>query len=202
MFLTFPFHTLAANLPPSSPLIKGGRLPVINLPVPKSPNEKTYLGVTGKGYFKIPQIKAEAVILIIFNLYCPTCQNTASEMNELFHTIENYSELKGKIKLIGIGVGNSLYEVEVFKETYNITFPVFPDKDFYIHKALGEVRTPFFIVVKIQTKSNHQVVYTQLGGLTDAGSFLNLTIKACGLKHEALPSKGEEFAISITDWPQ
>ena len=169
---------LAASVPPS----KGNVLPAINLSVPKNPDEKTYLGLSGSGFFKIPQIKASAVIVEIFSMYCPYCQKDAPGVNELYRLIENNPDIKNKIKIIGIGAGNSSYEVEVFKKTYNVPFPLFPDKDFTIHKACGEVRTPYFMVVKINEDGTHQIVHTQLGGYPGAEPFLELVLKASGLK--------------------
>jgi len=169
---------LAATEPPS----KGNVLPAINLPVPKNPDEKTYLGLSGSGFFKIPQIKASAVIIEIFSMYCPYCQKDALGVNELYRLIENNPDIKNKIKLIGIGAGNSSYEVEVFRKTYNVPFPLFPDKDFTIHQACGEVRTPYFIVVKINEDGTHQIVHTQLGNYPGPEPFLELVLKASGLK--------------------
>ena len=174
--LTFP--ALPANKPPE----KGDLLPVINLPTPKNPDEKNYLGLSGSGSFKIPQIKARVVIVEIFSMYCPYCQKDAPGVNELYRLIENNPNIKNKIKLIGIAAGNSLYEVDVFKKTYNVPFPLFPDKDFAIHKACGEVRTPYFIVVKINEDRTHQIVHTQLGNYPGAEPFLELVLKASGLK--------------------
>ena len=172
------FSALAANKPPE----KGETLPVINLPVPKNPTEKSYLGLSGDGLFKIPQIKANLVIVEIFSMYCPYCQKDAPGVNELYYLIEKNSDLKNKIKLIGIGAGNSSYEVEVFKKTYTVPFPLFPDKDFTIHKACGDVRTPYFIVVKINDDGTHQIVHSQLGGYPGAEPFLELVLKSSGLK--------------------
>jgi len=176
---------------------KGGKLPVINLPVPKNPNERRYLGLKGKGYFKINQIKSEAVIIAILNLYCPACQATAPAINELYHRIENNPDLQSRMKLIGIGVGNSPYEVEILKEAYNLSFPIFPDKDFNIHKILGEVRTPFFIAVKMNGNGSHEVVYTQSGGFHEAAPFLIQLLEAYGLKQKDLRQEIEDLAISM-----
>jgi thiol-disulfide isomerase/thioredoxin len=172
------FSALAANKPPE----KGETLPVINLPVPKNPTEKSYLGLSGDGLFKIPQIKANVVIVEIFSMYCPYCQKDAPGVNQLYNVIDNNPDLKNKIKLIGIGAGNSSYEVEVFKKTYTVPFPLFPDKDFTIHKACGDVRTPYFIVVKINNDGTHQIVHSQLGGYPGAEPFLELVLKSSGLK--------------------
>ena len=178
LFSVFTFSVLSANKPPE----KGERLPVINLPIPKNPDERNYLGLSGSGLFKIPQIKAKAVIVEIFSMYCPYCQKDAPGVNELYRLIENNADIKNKIKLIGIGAGNSSYEVEVFKKTYNVPFPLFPDKDFTIHKACGEVRTPYFMVVKINEDGTHQIVHNQLGNYPGAEPFLELVLKASGLK--------------------
>jgi hypothetical protein len=185
LFLAFGSFGLGAtetDLPPA----KGGKLPVINLQIPKDRVQRIYLGLTGNGYFRIPQIKADAIIINIFNLYCPICQSTASAMTEIYHWIEDNPIIKDKIKLIGIGVGNSLLELEVFKRNNDIPFPVFPDENFEIHQALGEVRTPFFIAIKLEKDGSHEIVHTHLGGLTDPRAFLDLMVEAYGMKREDL----------------
>jgi peroxiredoxin len=167
---------------PSKPPGKGEQLPVINLPVPKNPEEKNYLGLSGSGLFKIPQIKAKAVIVEFFSMYCPICQKDAPGVNELYRLIENNPNIKNKVKLIGIGAGNSPYEVEVYKKTYDVPFPLFPDKDFVIHQACGEVRTPYYMVVKMNEDGTHQIVHAQSGDYPGAERFLELVLNASELK--------------------
>lgn len=194
--LSFTLHApvFAASLSP----VKGGTLPVISLPVPKDSNEKNYLGLSGKGVFKIPQIKAKGVLIKIFNLYCPICQSTASAMAELYRQIEHHPDLKDKLKLIGIAAGNNLSEIEVFKQNYHIPFPIFPDENFKIHQALGEVRIPFFIATKMGADGSHEVVHTHLGGLTDAQAFLDLLVEAYRVKREDLLIKEKQLHHSMS----
>jgi len=64
--------------------------------------------------------------------------------------IENNPAYKNKIKIIGIGINNSIFETNIFKKKYKIKFPLIPDGDFKLHKIIGEVRTPYFIVVKLK----------------------------------------------------
>jgi hypothetical protein len=52
-----------------SPPKKGGKLPKVELPVPKDPTQRSYLGLSGDGVFRIPQIKAQVVIIELFNSY-------------------------------------------------------------------------------------------------------------------------------------
>ncbi len=179
LLLSIPcFSVFSANKAPE----KGEALPAINLPIPKNPDERNYLGLSGSGSFKIPQIKARVIIIEIYSMYCPYCQKDAPGVNELYRLVENNPDLQNKIKLIGIGAGNSSYEVEIFKKTYHVPFPLFPDKDFVIHKACGEVRTPYFMVVKINEDGSHQIVHTQLGEYPGAQPFLDLVLKVSGLK--------------------
>jgi thiol-disulfide isomerase/thioredoxin len=175
---TLVLPALAADKPPQ----KGEGLPVINLPIPENPDERNYLGLSGTGLFKIPQIKAKVVIVEIFSMYCPICQKDAPGVNELYRLIEKNPDIKNKVKLIGIGAGNSPYEVEVYKKTYDVPFPLFPDKDFVIHKACGEVRTPYYMVVKMNDDGTHQIVRSQLGDYPGAEKFLEQMVKASGLK--------------------
>jgi len=178
MVIALVSPVLTANKSPE----KGETLPVFNLPIPKNPAEKTYLGLSGDGFFKIPQIKAKVVIVEIYSMYCPYCQKDAPGINELYQRIQKNPDLKDKIKLIGIGAGNTPFEVEAYRKTYQVPFPLFPDKDFTIHKACGEVRTPYFIVVKINDDGTHQIVHAQLGDYPGAEPFLELVLKASGLK--------------------
>lgn len=106
----------------------------------------------------------------------------APALKDFYRRIENDPSLKGKIKLIGIGAGNSLDEVQQFKNATEAPFPLFPDKDFTVHKALGEVNTPYFIVIKINNDGTHKVVYSEKGGFNDAQTFLDLILADAGMK--------------------
>ena len=177
--LVFSVPASAADMPPTV----GGQLPDMKIAMPKDSGDKSYLGLSfGFGSFRIPQIKAKVVIVEIFSMYCPYCQKEAPTVNQLYAGIEQNPALKGKIKMIGIGAGNSLYEVETFKKRYNVPFPLLPDGDYVIHRQLGEVRTPYFIGVKINPDGSHQVIYSKLGAFDGVDQFLSTIIRLSGLQ--------------------
>jgi len=171
----------SAPLAAEKPLAKGDALPAIKLPVPETPGAKNYLGLTGEGSFAVSQIKAQVVIIEIFNMYCSNCQREAPRVNELYRLINKDQNLKGKIKMIGIGAGNTVLEAEVFRKNYQVLFPLFPDEDYSIHKAVGEVRTPFFICAKRNADGSLNVFHTNKGGFQDAAQFLKQVVTSSGL---------------------
>lgn len=173
----FNFPVQAAKSPP----VKGAALPEIKLVIPLKHSDRSYLGLPSSGFFRIDEIKARVVIIEIFSMYCPHCQGDAPRVNKLYRMIEENPNLKNKVKLIGIGAGNSPYEVEIFRKTYDIPFPLFADGDFFIHTVLGEVRTPYFIGVKINDDGTHQVFYSKLGGVKKADQFLKMILRLSGL---------------------
>jgi peroxiredoxin len=177
------FGITAVALAENEPRI-GEPLPSITLPAPEDPAHQRYLGLSEGDAFSIPQIKAQVVIIEIFSMYCPHCQREAPMVNRLYEKIENTPSLKGKIKLIGVGAGNTPFEVSVFKKKYQVPFPLFPDADFVIHKAFGEVRTPFFVGVRVNSDGTDRVIYARLGGLEGVDHFLGLMLKEPGIDQE------------------
>jgi len=159
----------------------GGVFPEIELLKPVNSAELKYLGISGSGIFKVQQVKADVVIIEIFSMYCPYCQGEAPSINNLFTLIESNPAYKNKIKIIGIGINNSLFETNIFKNKYKIAFPLIPDGDFKLHKTIGQVRTPYFIVVKIKGGKT-KVIYSKLGALGDNKAFLEKIINSAGLK--------------------
>ena len=176
------FVATAIGAAENSPPKVGSALPEIELLKPNNSADLKYLGLSGSGFFKINQIKARVVIIEIFSMYCPYCQAEAPNVNRLYAVIEGNSALKEKIKIIGIGIGNSQFETGIFKKKYTVAFPLIPDADFKLHKIMGEVRTPYFIVVKLNSGKHPEVIYSKLGALENNDIFLEQIVKSSGLK--------------------
>ena len=169
-------------MPISSLCRLGGGVPDIKMVKPADSDDLKYLGLSGSGTFSVEDIKAQALIIQIFSMYCPYCQKDAPNVNRLFDLIEKTSHLKGKIKMIGIGAGNSSFEVKTFKRKYQVEFPLIPDGDFKIHRLIGEVRTPYFIVLKMRGQKKPEIVFSKLGAHESIDAFLGEVIRLTDIR--------------------
>jgi thiol-disulfide isomerase/thioredoxin len=179
VFSVFFCQTIIADT--SSIPSKGDTFPKIILYSPEKESEKDYLGFSGKGPFSLSQIQTPVIIVEIYSMYCPYCQKEAPLVNELYDIIQKNPGIKEKVKLIGIGAGNTPFEVKIYRNQYNIQFPLFPDEAFSIHKAVGEVRTPYFFVIKRNTDGSNNIIYSKVGSILDPHQFLEMILKESGL---------------------
>lgn len=152
----------------------------VRLPVPDNEAVSSALGLSGTGDFSISDIDADAVIVEIFSMYCPHCQREAPLLNQFYETVQKEREAGRKIIIIGIGAGNSDYEVDFFREKFEIQFPLFSDIDYSLHKALGGRKTPHFFIADISGDSSGRVFYDKTGAIEDYGVLLNLIRKETG----------------------
>jgi thiol-disulfide isomerase/thioredoxin len=153
--------------------------PDIKLPIPQTMAEREYLNVY-EGPFLLSHVDAEVLIVQIYSMYCPHCQKEAPNVNALYKAIAARPETKQHIKIIGIGAGNSPFEVEAFKKLFQIEFPLIQDEDWTVHEILGKVRTPYFFVL-LKKPSGLQVVYSREGSIGDPGNFLDLVCARTGI---------------------
>lgn len=160
----------------------GEQLLSITLQAPEKKRDASYLGVEGTGSFRIPDIACEVLLVEIFSMYCPHCQKEAPSLNEFFRLLRNSDRYADRIKMIGIGVGNSDFEVEYFRKQYDIRFPLFPDQDFTIHKILGEVRTPYFIGIRFKKNGSSEVFLSESGPRGKPEVFFSELVKDSGLE--------------------
>ncbi len=159
----------------------GEILPDMRLPAPATPAEQAYLGAAADRELIPALIQGELLIIQIFSMYCPICQAEAPQVNRLYALIQKDPRLAGRVKIIGIGAGNSAYEVEYFKKSYHIEFPLFPDEDFTLHKQCGEVRTPFFIGAALKGE-RPTIVHLHAGRFKDPDDFLRQVAASAGIK--------------------
>lgn len=183
MCLSARSPALAANAsesPSMKPLPVGQAFPNLSFKGQFSQREAEELGLAAGGKeARLNDVAAQAVILVVYSMYCPFCQREAPQLNKLHQLIKSRG-LSGKVKLIGVGAGNSPFEVNVFREKFAITFPLLPDPDFAAHKALGQVGTPYYYVLA-RKGDGFTVVDGSLGCVSSEESFLDGALEKTGL---------------------
>lgn len=150
----------------------GDRLVDLRLPTPESAETREYLGLPPGEAFSATAIAGKILVIEIFSMYCPHCQREAPAVNRLYQAIQDSEPLRDRVKMIGIGVGNSTFEINHFRKHYSILFPLFPDEDFTVHKAIGEVRTPFFIVAALGPNDSGRILWTGSGSMGSLETFM------------------------------
>lgn len=151
---------------------------------PSSEREASYLGLKKEvKSFNLSEIDTGVLVIEVFNMYCIHCQRAAPKVNAFYELLEK-SGLGDKVKVIGVGRGNSGFEVDIFRSKYNIEFPLFPDKDRWIVQALhtGQVGTPHFLVFKMNPGGTWTRVHAKSGVFDSPEVFLGMILERSGLK--------------------
>ncbi len=171
----------ASEAPGATPLTPGSVFPDVPLLGELPPEQSASLGfVPDSARHALSDIKSDVLIIEIFSMYCPFCQKDAPAANAL-HELVARRGLSDRIKMIGVGAGNSDAEVEVFRKKFAGTFPLFSDPSFVVHAAAGNVGTPFFYVLRGKKDGGYEVVYTHLGLLPSPEDFLATVVAKAGL---------------------
>ncbi len=154
-------------------------LPNLELTVPDDVFYRNYLGLAGKAgtSFTLKDIKADILVIELFNMYCPYCQEEAPRVNELYEKMEEISTKGPIVKIIGLGASNTQFEVEHFRDMYKIQFPLFPDPDMTMYRALGGAGTPYFIGSRLHGGDKMTIVLRNSGGFYSSDDFLKELIE-------------------------
>ncbi len=160
-----------------------GPLKALKLIVPEDAAQRAYLGIEAKsGEISLNTIKADILVIEIFSMYCPHCQKHAPVANQFFAAIEKNKAARDRIRMIGIGVGNSPYEVGIFKEKYSPPFPLFDDRNSAVVNAFSGIVTPYYFILRLEEGKAFEVLYSKGGGYTDAEEFLGMIMDLTGIK--------------------
>ena len=154
----------------AEPLQYGTRFPTIKLEGKLSAAQQESLGLTGTGPWDILEIDADYIIIEVYSMYCPHCQKEAPAVNS-FCNMLNKSKECAEIKFIGIGAGNSEFEVDFYRKKYSVEFPLFTDSDLDLHSKFGEPGTPHFFMLQRDGKG-FKVILSHAGPFDSAEKFM------------------------------
>lgn len=167
-FLTLPISAVHADLQVGqrfSDLIFSGAL---------SAADRDYLGLIRSGPFTLKDIQAHYVLIEIFSDSCPHCILAAPQVNRLFRLIEGNPQLRGGagrpavLKMLGVGFYGKRAAMEVWRIKHNVDFPLVPDPQAEIGKALDIPGTPTYVVLD----RGGRVVFVHAGEIGSPKRFL------------------------------
>ncbi len=140
-----------------------------------------YLGLDeGTTSFRFSDVKTEYILINVFSIYCAPCQRDAGDFNEMYDKIADMG-FDGRIKFIGLAAGNNVREMEYWRKKYTVPFPLIPDGDYVLHEALGNVSTPFYVLVRVDGPDKLTMVYAQEGAFEDKEEFLATILTHSGM---------------------
>lgn len=140
--------------------------------------EQKYLGLTGKNVFTLSAMKGTIFVIEVFSTYCTTCPRDVPVINEVYSSIKNDPGFRENVRVFSIAIGNNRTEAENYKKELKILYPVLTDYDFAAHKALGNPRVPYTLIIRKTSGSRCTVEYSHQGVLTSADLILN-ELKSC-----------------------
>lgn len=108
--------------------------------------DRKYLGLEKPGAFTLQDIKSPYVLLEIMRTTCPHCLAQAPAMNQLYNLVAN-SDLKDKVKIIGVGESDHESDLKQFKATHKVPFALAPDPDWEIGTAFNISGTPTTVLL-------------------------------------------------------
>lgn len=145
---------------------EGDTLPSLQIIAPASKGEQQYLGVPAQGVFGVEDIAGKLVVLELVGVYCPYCHKQAPLFNSLYNRLQR-SGLGDTVKMLALASGATAPEVEQLRKHSRYAYPVVRDEDFSVHRALGEPKTPYTLVVD----KEGTILYAKLGVVEDIDAF-------------------------------
>lgn len=139
----------AASAENSISLQLGSTFPDLTVETLLAPEDYRSLGLRQtNGPVALSAIGGELLILEFFNRYCLTCWHMAPQL-ETFSALQEPGGLGQRVKILSIGAGNNVKELEEFRREFKISYAMAPDPMFDLFYQLGDLAgtpTTFFLL--------------------------------------------------------
>jgi len=107
--------------------------------------------------FKLNDVREEVLVVIGFDMYCHVCQAEAPRMVKFARAIKAQPG-GSRVKVIGLGIGDTPMETATFASKFGLPFPTYSDRSNAIAKSIATpVRVPSIMILK-RTGSGFRLV--------------------------------------------
>jgi len=153
-------------------------LPPLVIPAPTRAADRQYLGLAPETTsFTLDQIKGRLVVLEFILAQCPHCQHEAPKMKQFYELVQERG-FSDRIKFVSIALGNTPLETGLFRDRYQVPFPLIPNPGKYVTKVEA---TPTLYFLQPESGGGARVLYEAVGRLPDAEKLLQQAIELGGL---------------------
>ena len=152
-------------------------LPVLDIPAPATAGDRQYLGLDANASrFTLEQVRGQLVVLEFILAQCPHCQHEAPKMKRFYELVQQ-RQLGDRIKFISIALGNTPLEAGLFKERYQLPFPVIPNPG---QQVMRVEATPTLYFLRPEP-GGARILYEAVGRLPDGEKLLRQAIELGGI---------------------
>jgi thiol-disulfide isomerase/thioredoxin len=145
--LALIFFVCAAAMAAEAEPQVGQTLGSVTFHPPITADGAKYLGLAKQESFTLKSIKSPYVLIEQFNTSCPHCMHQAPFLNQVYNMAQQDADLKGKLKFMAAGQANDEMAVKMWKAFHKVPFPVVPDPDSGLGKALNFSPYPVTFIV-------------------------------------------------------
>ena len=162
----------AANTRP--PQVKlGDAFPACSLVVLQSKNDPPYLGLNPKTRrFALTEVKSPYLLVLLYSELCFACIEELPFYRSMYQATEKDPELKGRLKIIGMGAGSKKRKVAAFRKKNHVPFPLFADEDKEVFGCLGKPVLPVSYLLKADPEVGMRIIMILPGHVKKPGKLL------------------------------
>lgn len=128
----------------------------------------SYLGIVQRSAdFVLSDVRAEFILLKYYGEHCSQCVKEAPLYNRLFTMITQDDWLGPRMKMIGIGVGDSRRSVLRFRSAHGVAYPLLADERRTAFDSAGGGEIPLLYLLRVLPDARLQVLLYHEGHMQD-----------------------------------
>ena len=135
----------------------------VTFPAPADARQRQYLGLSaGAETFGLADVKADWLVVEVFDMYCHICQQSAPALRRLHDAVQK-AGVGDRVRFLGVGLGNSPLEARAFARRFKFPFPAVPDRENQLRKLFPRLRASTLLVFHRQGDARQ--LFTRHDGL-------------------------------------
>jgi len=150
----------------------GEYFPECRLAILGSEEDRKYLDMPEDSkWLALQDVPAEYVLIEFYNSLCQDCVRQTNAMNDYYRRIEEDPAIRGRIKVMGIGVFNTKRAVVKFRKKNKVLFPLFSDRNGLVFECLGQTSLPLAYLVRKDAAGRRVIVHMRTDFQNAQGDF-------------------------------